>query len=197
MTKFKVGDRVKCVFPDPFGRLEYGKIYIVMDTEYNGTKLVLDIGTYFHDRFVLVEDYLTTIDKPFGELDRHTQIELFGAWLDGKQIQMGLRDGSWDYTFYPAWFRTGFYRVAPETTPKTKDYIDWSAVNKKYKYLRRDKDGVCMLYSVSPVRSTRGDWWESEFSPIISAYEFASYKQGTEDWDKAGIDRPEDGCNVV
>lgn len=193
---FKENDVVKCIDNSGCMRdvLVLGETYTIVKTSEDYIRL---FGVSYCDwilsrRFVLAQDPLTTIDKPFGELPLETKIALFKAWLVGEQI---LHQPEGSRVLMPArvvlWWPTTIYRVAPKIPPKTKDSIDWSAVNKDYRYLRRNQDGTARLFKYLPT-CCGGAWMISIDDKWMDASIFASYKQGTEDWDKAGIDRPED-----
>lgn len=62
---------------------------------------------------------LTTIDKPFGELDRKTQVALFEAWLDGETIITS--NSVW---LNPYWFPKVVYKVSPKRVSGSVVYKD-------------------------------------------------------------------------
>jgi len=61
MSKFKVGDKVRCVDSGTFGDLKDGDMYTVMDVDLDGLIYVEDsvsgeyIGVYMEERFVLAD----------------------------------------------------------------------------------------------------------------------------------------------
>lgn len=123
---------------------------------------------------------LTKIDKPFGELDRETKIALFTAWVDGAQIELDPRGTICD----PMWARTCVYRVA-----QTKPSIDWSHVDKQFKWLAADEDDKTYLYSCCPQRTT--GQWIGDGTGCGLATTFASFRPGNCDWCDSLVRRPE------
>lgn len=62
-------------------------------------------------------------EVPFGQLERHVQLALFNAWLDGAQIEC-QDDWGWTPLPHPSWLRSHCYRIALPPAPKTKPSID-------------------------------------------------------------------------
>ena len=59
--------------------------------------------------------YITTINKPLGELDNETAAALFNAWRKGAEIESKHPEmGSWSGGGEPAWHPNIVYRVKPE-----------------------------------------------------------------------------------
>jgi hypothetical protein len=83
---------------------------------------------------------LTTLDKPFGLLDRATQMALFEAMLNGATIQFWITE-RWQDHDCPNWSPDGRYRVRPVAPlrcwvnrydPKRTDRLDgWGAAYDK------------------------------------------------------------------
>lgn len=129
---------------------------------------------------------LTKIDKPFGELDRETQLALFEAWLDGAEVDC-LADGIWYRTNPVSWRKSKAYRIA--TTPDT---IDWDHVAPQAKFMARGESGSAWLFDCKPSINDAGDWdTVAEGDCVGNADTFASYRRGTCDWKDSLVERPE------
>lgn len=127
---------------------------------------------------------LTKIDKPFGELDRETQLAMFEAWLDGARIQ-GLA-GTWKDWGTPSWASRTLYRVRPE--PLTLDSIDWSHVTPQWRFMARGVDGCAVIYQSLP--HIFGNYWKAPQGVGSYANVLASYRRGTVDWRDSLVVRP-------
>ena len=131
---------------------------------------------------------LTKIDKPFGELDRETQLALFEAWLDEKIIETRFTTGEFFCVGHPEWLLDWDYRVRPE--PLTPDTIDWSHVAPEYRWMARDQSGSAYLYDAEPHLTSKAGVWVNESCDIVRATAFTSYKRGTCDWRDSLVERP-------
>lgn len=133
----------------------------------------------------MMED-LTKIERPFGLLDPETQ-QALKNWPHGLEYFDGYR-----------WFSRSFrghglhltYRAIPASKTKTKPSLDWSHAAPEYKWIARDSDGEGYLYDRKPPKDGRG-WWVAD-GKVCEASVFASYDQGTCDWDESLVCRP--GC---
>lgn len=74
--------------------------------------------------------------------------------------------------------------------PKTKPSIDWSHVNKDYKYMATDEDGDTHLYNKKPYIEDYGVWNVSS-GFCKSAEAFVSFVPGTCNWKDSLVERPE------
>lgn len=130
---------------------------------------------------------LTKIDKPFGQLDRETQLALFAAWLDGKIIQfIPSSNGHWESSAVMWWSRDLVFRVRPE--PLTLDAISWIVVAPQVKAMARDADGEAHLFDGIPYIYKQNDRWSG--GELAQASTFASYRRGTCDWKDSLVVRP-------
>lgn len=130
---------------------------------------------------------LTKIDKPFGKLDRETQLALFAYSIDGGKIDLKCGD-IWGNVQHPSWFPTYTYRAAPQLIP---DSLDWSHVADEFICCARQKAGEAWLYSAEPHKSEdRGIWLQTNGDRAARAATFASYKRGTVSWEDSLIWRP-------
>lgn len=96
MSKFKVGDKVRCVDNDDYeDHLTVGKVYTVHSIGYSCSKLylrikpdgVLDVGGYSNLRFELVEpNPVLTPEEVFEHLRKGTKLQQLnehaGVWRD-------------------------------------------------------------------------------------------------------------------
>ena len=110
MSKFKVGDKVRCV-KSGLSYITKGRIYEIVSQEDHWHRVLTDTGVvdgYSGDVFELVE--------PNPVL---TPEEVFKHLLEGKQLQMRTQDGSWwnieepTYISY-AYMTTKEWRIKPE-----------------------------------------------------------------------------------
>lgn len=117
------------------------------------------------------------------------RIEIMQAWLDGKRVQWKSRvDGSWNdmlgYENPDFSFDARQYRIAPPEP----DFIDWSHVADKWKWLARDANGEAWLYDNEPECRHISSWGGR--GNCIRASEFASYRNGGADWRESLFARP-------
>ena len=88
----------------------------------------------------------------------------------------------------PSWSDAETYHIV-----YSKPSIDWSHVNKEYKWLAVDEDGKACVTVLEP-REKKCFWVaEDPNSSAIPAEYFASFKRGTCDWEDSKIRRPERG----
>ncbi len=123
----------------------------------------------------------------FKELSRADQLSIMGAWLDGKTIQYRPSEREWKDISLPSWSGPNYYRVKPDEP----DYIDWSHIDPRFKYMARDEAGQVYLYENEPkVGDVVWKVMGGSFTRVDGI--FASYKQGTVGWDKSLVKRPVD-----
>ena len=137
---------------------------------------------------------LTKINQRFEELDRATQLRLFEAFLDGKEIQVFHSEMRWKSNIYPAWLPSTAYRVAPEPLipePLIPDSIDWSHVADHLVCMARDSSDRCFGYTSGP--EIIGSVWVSGANYRRIDDRFASYRRGTVDWRDSLVWRPGHG----
>lgn len=123
--------------------------------------------------------------------DTEIMIEAMQAFVNGRPIEF-RRGGAknWEPCPAPVWDWMNFVYRAKPTEELTPDFINWSAVNERYKFMTRDADGVPYLHATHPTINripTMGYWIGDEGS--IDARLFASYKQGTVDWEDSLVKR--------
>ena len=111
MSKFKAGDKVRCVNNYNFGNhLTEGKVYVVLETTIGGYVRIkpdhdIDVGGYGEDRFELVqEENVLTPEEVFAHLRKGTKLQWyhknFDKWCEPvcrlDQIQVNeLLDYKW------------------------------------------------------------------------------------------------------
>lgn len=123
MSKFKVGDKVKCIRVEGT-KLELGCMETVTQVGHDWLELKGIGGVYFMDRFELVS-------RP------HKHAELIKAWADGAEIQE-LFDGTWRNTFYPRWHdTTGYFRIKPTSKPDRVEIRELT-YDTRYQHLEAD-----------------------------------------------------------
>jgi hypothetical protein len=68
----------------------------------------------------------------FGELPRDEQLRMFGAWLDGKKIEVyHTHINEWDIIENPRWIWHTEYRVKPKPEPKLKVFSELTKEKQK------------------------------------------------------------------
>jgi len=87
---------------------------------------------------------LTKIKKPFGLLKKKTQKALMAH--DGP-IEMYTYSG-WSVVNNPLWASSYTYRAAP--LPATKPSVDWSALDKKWRFIAVDGDDCAYAHAERP-----------------------------------------------
>lgn len=132
---------------------------------------------------------LTKITTPFGLLDDDTKDALtahggpYEAFCQRGHLFCWRESGeggiSIDTHQALAW------RVKPQ--PLTKPSIDWSHVAPECKWLARDKNGECSLFTERPSLEER-IWFVNGW---LKASPFASLNPGTCDWRDSLVKRPE------
>jgi hypothetical protein len=115
MSKFKVGDKVRCI-DDSWGDLKNDQIYEIVEITKNLQAIVVkdNFKCYDDSRFELVETK---------EPRKHA--ELIHAWADGAKIQYKNRQGEWkDFKEYlnPECSADYEYRIKPESKPDVIKY---------------------------------------------------------------------------
>ena len=77
-SKFKVGDRVRCVDNKDYKSLTVGKIYTIVDIKFNGLIFIVDddyeLCDYMDKAFELVSEYLTP-EEVFEHLRKGTKLQ--------------------------------------------------------------------------------------------------------------------------
>jgi len=118
MSKFKVGDKVTLdtLYACTFSSISNGKVYTVRSIQ--GNAIEFGFGLCSEHYFRLVSEDLVQIDKPFGELDKNTKLELFEAWVDDLTIQARFGSGSWIDIKDPSWDLRTIYRLKPLKSPE-------------------------------------------------------------------------------
>lgn len=114
------------------------------------------------------------------------KIEIMQAYVDGKPIECRIPPSGEFFISHssPCWaWDVHDYRIA--TIP---DSIDWSHVAPEWKYMARDRSGSVYLYSKKP--DIKGSCWDA-MGDYLLAENFASFKQGTVDWENSLVIRPE------
>lgn len=129
MSKFKVGDRVRCIEGYlsayyPASRLEYGNHYTVADVSLHATIRVGDksSGWWGDCRFELVKE--EQVNTP------HKHAALIKAWADGAQVQVKNDLNDWydcKGEIAPSWRADFEYRIKPE--PKPDRVVPWGNVS--------------------------------------------------------------------
>ena len=127
---------------------------------------------------------LTKIKKPLGLLKKKTQKALMAH--DGP-IEM-YTDSGWSVVNNPLWTSSYTYRAAP--LPATKPSVDWSALDKKWKFMAMDRKGWIYAYSDRPEIDCQ-EWATPGGDHINISGLLTSYKPGTCDWRDSLIERPE------
>lgn len=132
-----------------------------------------------------------------GDIDMATReeiqnrIDIMTAWLGGADVQFlgcTINTKTWidlDAGGSPSFnFTNNKYRIKP----LEPDYIDWSHVNAKYRFMARDRCGDVYLYENEPSDGS-SDWMAcGEFIP---ASNFSSLIIGKLPWKESKIVRPE------
>ena len=137
---------------------------------------------------------LTEINKPFGELDFATKLDLVMADRNGVPME-GKMKHFWDikrngYQF----FDHEIYRVKPSVS-LTKPSIDWSHVHHDFNWLARQKNGECSLFSVEPeLRIPESHWENYRPNRSIIVDGFSSFYPGTCNWKDSLVCRPTGEC---
>lgn len=212
MAKFNVGDRVYlredsrwfCSgYDNPTSTTTIGIIISYDENDVVGLGLPYSVewennstNTYAEHDLALVqskeEHHVSEANeyKPFGELSREKQLELFNAWLDGDKIEVQFPDDkSWAVLDYPQWNCGHVYRVEP--TPLTKPSIEWGHVAPKYKWAAVDEDGSPYAYINEPKPQQWPNIWWDEEAASVSLECLASFKPGTCNWKDSLVQRPE------
>lgn len=181
MSKFKVGDRVRCI-DGARSSLIPGHIYIVKDSD---NKMVVIEGTHYafaNTRFELVKEE-ASLPPILGEMSMDERVEMFIASQNGKTIQQ------WDVTKWtddhnPTWWPTAIYRIKPEEA--IPDSFDWSHAT--FNYVARDAEGEVYGFDATPIKHK--ETWVRSKGTLYRANAFASYKKGNLPWDQSLICRP-------
>lgn len=84
--------------------------------------------------------------KTFSELSREEKLDLLTHWVNGNKIEYFGPDKTWLPLENPIWHLDNIYRKAI-----TKPSIDWSIINKKWKWLAIEENGGIYLYEKKPV----------------------------------------------
>lgn len=115
MTKFKIGDKVRCI-DSTASVLKEGKEHVVEDISSHFIKLDDIYGKWRADRFELVEpEYKQCKDLTDAELGA-----LVRAWTKGKRIEFLDFGDKWeDISDEPRWLAHLSYRVKPEPVRTT------------------------------------------------------------------------------
>ena len=123
---------------------------------------------------------LTAITTPFGLLDEATQAAL------------KAHGGPYEAYYYRGWgaCEPGFtpstaYRVAPAPA-YTPDVVPWDAVDDRFNWYARDKDGTPWFYVSEPRPTRQSDWVAAEFEHGV-AFKITI---GNAPWDKSLQRRP-------
>ena len=115
MSKFKVGDKVRCVDASCSRDLTKGKVYVVMEESSNRTAVRIardydsSVRSYFASRFELVqEDAVLTPEEVFEHLRKGTKLQLQNS-----------HSGQWDDVITPKYASYGHittkqWRIKPE-----------------------------------------------------------------------------------
>lgn len=130
MSKFKVGDKVRCVEPGGWYYLEKGKVYEVKGIVDNRVAVFSFVGfgedhNWFDaDRFELVSE----TPKP------HVHAELIKQWADNPKLELQAKytpDGTWhNLSGMPPWLTSTEYRIKPKE-PKP-DVVRYMQVEQSY-----------------------------------------------------------------
>lgn len=141
-------------------------------------------------QFDLISEYveapaidLTAITTPFGLLDDATKSALkahsgpYDVWSGGawRKIRREGCSFTYDYT----------YRVAPAPAC-TPDVVPWDAVDDRFNWYARDKDGTPWFYISDPKPTRQSDWVGCSFEHG-GAFKITI---GTAPWDKSLQRRP-------
>lgn len=115
---------------------------------------------------------------------KHKHYDLIVAWAEGNEIEVYVPTwAEWTIAEHPSWEEDKHYRIK-----QTQDVIDWEHVSPEWKWMARDEDGSCWLFTEKP-SSDPSTWYT--YSGCIGANAFSSYKQGTTDWLDSLVGRAE------
>lgn len=128
---------------------------------------------------------LTKIEKPFGLLTAEEQAALKAH---GGPYQWYSSFG-WTSADSPDWQPYFSYRVAP--MPPTKPIIDWTALDKCWRWLARDKNGRANVFISQPRLQFAAGRWDGVEARCVDGV-LSSYSPGACDWSDSLVERPED-----
>lgn len=120
--------------------------------------------------------------RAFGELSKVEKIELFTAWLDGKDIECRHNHGDWFCSLYPQWDSVTKYRIKP-----CKPSINWDHVVDKFNWMAMDHGGEYYLFVSRPEQEPL--CWVSYGDDCVRAEYLKSFKAGTCDWKDSLVKR--------
>ena len=119
--------------------------------------------------------------------DTKRKIAVMQSYLDGEEIEFssGYMDDWEEWKgAEPVWN----WEECGSRVKVIPDIIDWSHVHEKYNWMARDDEGDVWLYDTIPGLS--GDVWTLQGVDIAKANDFASYRQGSQDWKDSLVKRP-------
>ena len=126
MSKFKKGDKVRCI-DESRSILLSGHVYTV-DSSDIATVTLEDINfAYDLARFELVNSYP---NPP------HKHAEVIKAWADGADIEYFLDNNQWAKAVGPAWCEGNRYRIKP-VAEKTPAQIEKERIQKEMRKLEQ------------------------------------------------------------
>lgn len=130
---------------------------------------------------------LTKIDQPFGTLDIETKLALHRAFYDGKVIETSYNGGEFEVWPHPWFYNHITYRLQPE--PMRDISLPWSALDARWQWAARDKNGRVWVYDERPATGTAH--WKSGCPCIEVTGLLVAIDPGNKPWNESLIRRPE------